>query len=153
MRFDKQFIEVIGVLGVIASLTFVGMQLLLDRQVALADQYFNRTESRLATTRSQLESEDYIDLLVAQWENGRRPTFLSEELELLIPEGYSPRNIMTQVLDFQLNALAWENLYFQYQQDMIPEDLWSNSRKNLKDQIQEPIRFCLLYTSPSPRDS
>ena len=101
MKFDKQSIEVIGILGVIASLTFVGMQLMLDRQVALADQYFNRTESRLATVRSQLESEAYIDLMVMQWENGSRPAFLSGELELLIPENYSPRNNVTALLDFQ----------------------------------------------------
>ena len=41
----KDIVEIVGIFAVVASLIFVGMQLMLDRKVALAEQYFNRAES------------------------------------------------------------------------------------------------------------
>ena len=42
----RKILEIVGVLSVVASLLFVGMQLLLDRRITTAEQYQNRAESR-----------------------------------------------------------------------------------------------------------
>ena len=69
----KDSIEIVGIFAVVASLLFVGLQLQLDRKVALADQYFNRAESAKADRRALLDSDDYM-IGVEQWwaDGGRR---------------------------------------------------------------------------------
>lgn len=47
----KELVEIVGIFAVVASLIFVGMQLQLDRKVALAEQYSNRAESVKADRR------------------------------------------------------------------------------------------------------
>ena len=51
---QKEVVEIVGIFAVVASLIFVGMQLMLDRKVALAEQYFNRAESAKADRRAIL---------------------------------------------------------------------------------------------------
>lgn len=64
MKTSKKYIvEIAGIFAVVVSLIFVGMQLQLDRKVALADQYFNRAESAKADRRALLESDDYTQFV------------------------------------------------------------------------------------------
>ena len=70
-----------GLMGVIGSLIFVGIQLRLESRVALADQYFNRAESRMATFRSRLESDHWVANQIEGWERGERPNWWNEGLE------------------------------------------------------------------------
>ena len=53
----KEIVEYAGTIAIVASLLFVGLQLQLDRKMALAEVYAARSESRQATLRSLLESD------------------------------------------------------------------------------------------------
>ena len=70
MNSDKirQIIEAIGISAVVASLIFVGMQLLLDRRIAVADQYFNRAEAQRENLRTRTESEAFFANQEEMWE-------------------------------------------------------------------------------------
>ena len=85
MQLDtKRLIEYVGVLTVVASLLFVGMQLYLDRQIASAEQYQNRAESRKSDLRTLLESDAYLTLSAERWDAGNRPRWWNEEIEAFI---------------------------------------------------------------------
>jgi len=61
MRLDsKQVIDIIGVTAIVASLIFVGLQLMLDRNVSIAAQYAARSESLKADLRTRMESNGYM---------------------------------------------------------------------------------------------
>ena len=68
MKIDnKALVELVGVLTVTASLVFVGMQLMLDRKVAIAEQYFNRTESAKQDRRTLLLSPVFYQEVEDWW--------------------------------------------------------------------------------------
>lgn len=71
MKFtSKEIIEYAGTVAIVASLIFVGMQLRLDRRMALAEVYAARSEARQATLRSLLESEFALREIVKSRESG-----------------------------------------------------------------------------------
>ena len=57
---SRKIVEGIGAAAIVASLGFVGMQLILDRNVALAGQYATRSESLKDDLRTQMESDGFI---------------------------------------------------------------------------------------------
>ena len=70
---------IIAAIAVVASLVFVGMQLMLDRKVAIAEQYFNRTESVKEDRRMKMVSEAYLQYKEEAWAIGRRPQYWNED--------------------------------------------------------------------------
>lgn len=131
----KEIVEILGILAVVASLVFVGMQLMLDRKVALAEQYFNRAESVKADRRTLLESEDLMRFHEESWALGRRPPYWDEDWEIAghVEDGsISVRSVIAIIIDDQLAIIGYDSVYFQYQQGLLDEELWNNLRSNLK---------------------
>lgn len=52
----RQSVEILGVIGIIASLIFVGLQLIQSQEIAIAGQYQARAEIALDYQLSRLES-------------------------------------------------------------------------------------------------
>ena len=56
----RGIVETAGIISVVASLIFVGMQLRQDQDIALANQYHARAETSISNYRSRMESEAYV---------------------------------------------------------------------------------------------
>ena len=54
---NRELAEIVGVLAVVASLVFVGLQLMLDRKIASGEQYSARAMARQSMLQSYLESD------------------------------------------------------------------------------------------------
>lgn len=65
----KVLFEAVGVISIVASLIFVGLQLRLETRLATAEIYSQRAEQRLGTLQTLLESEVALQELVATREN------------------------------------------------------------------------------------
>ena len=135
---NKQVLELVGVVAVVASLIFVGMQLMLDRRIARADQYFNRAEAQRANLRANMGSAEYYANQEAMWELGMRPPWWKENSELaeLIRSGkLSVRNLYYQILESQISLLGSDSNYFQYQQGLLAEEAWQSNRQGIANRI------------------
>ena len=131
----KDIVEIAGIFAVVASLIFVGMQLMLDRKVALAEQYFNRAESAKADRRAILESDDLMRYHEESWALGWRPSYWDESWELArrVEEGkVSVRSALAAIVDNQLSIIGYDSVYFQYQQGLLDEEIWNQLRFFLK---------------------
>jgi len=131
----KDVVEIVGIFSVVASLIFVGMQLQLDRKVALADQYFNRAESAKADRRSALESDDYMRYLEELWALGEPPPFWNDDWEIAarVKDGsISVRSVEAVIKAHQMSIIGYDNVYFQYQQGLLDAELWTGLRSGLK---------------------
>ena len=131
----KEIVEIVGIFGVIASLVFVGMQLMLDRKVALAEQYFDRGESAKADRRAILESDDLMRYYEERWALGERPSFWNEDWEIArqVEEGtISVRSLIATYVNDQLAIIGFDSVYFQYQQGLIEEEMWNELRTGMK---------------------
>lgn len=138
MSFDqKRLIEIIGATSIVASLVFVGMQLNIDTEVALSDQYATRTESIKSDIRARLESEDFMSYQEVAWENGQRPPWWNDNYENRVTtSGASPRQVYANIYNLQLGLFHVDNLYYQYQRGLLDEEFWARSRATVKDVMQ-----------------
>ena len=131
----RDWLEIVGIFAVVASLIFVGMQLVLDRKVALAEQYSSRAESAKADRRSSLESQDYMQYIEDKWELGDRPTYWNEDWEIarrLDDGAISVKGVFAEITGLQLDIIGYDSVYFQYQQGFLDEELWNQLREGMK---------------------
>ena len=134
----KDIVEIAGIFAVVASLIFVGMQLYLDRKVALADQYFNRAESAKADRRALLESDDYMQYMEELWALGEPPPFWDDDWEIAarVKDGtISVRSAEAAIKAHQMSIIGYDSVYFQYQQGLLDEELWKSLRSTLKGRM------------------
>ncbi|MFK7865478.1 MAG: hypothetical protein AB8B95_14780 [Pseudohongiellaceae bacterium] len=135
---QKLLIEIIGVMGIVLSLVFVGMQLNFEAEVALSEQYANRAESIKSDLRTRLESEALMSALEIRWEFGERPSWWNEEYERQVTvSDASAKQVWANIYNIQLGLYQADNLYFQYQQGLLDEEFWKISRDNVKESLQD----------------
>ncbi len=146
---QTRLVEIISVVAVVLSLLFVGMQLILDRRVAIAGQYSDRAESSKSDIRAKLESDAYMLRQSNLWLSGERPSWWTEDMEANHKQtGLTGADVMVRVYELQLNYISYDNLYFQYQQGLLPEIFWSGARLALKRDLRQPIPRA-VYTNMS----
>jgi hypothetical protein len=150
---SKELVELIGVFAVVASLMFVGMQLYFDRQVALSNQYANRAESQKSDLRAQLESDAYMSGEDLLWESGSRPVWWNETFEANAQSiGAGGKEFRARVIVGRLLLLQVDNLYFQYQQNLLDEETWLGMRQLLKNFWRNELSYnrhiYLTYSEP-----
>ena len=99
----------LGVIGVIASLIFVGLELRQSQKIALAEQMNNRVNVLMSIVNSYIEADlDFFSAMINE----------PEKDQLFSSAEKGSRNM--------LNA-QWtlhENDYFQYNSGFMTEDLW-----------------------------
>lgn len=146
----RELIDISGAIAVAASLFFVGLQLHLDRKVALAEQYFNRGESAKADRRSLLESDAYFKDLEESWALGWRPFYWNEEwpISKQIETGQrSVAAVMSRAINLRLNIIGYDSLYYQYQQGLLDDESWNGLRGSLKDRMVDDQFVRTIYES------
>ena len=144
----KQLLDVLGSVGIMASLIFVGMQLSFDRKVAISEQYGVRAETSMANARARMESGSYMITQRKFWETGFRPSWWSEELEeLSISLKFDGADVMSMYESTRLGVLQLDNAYFQAQQGIGSISL-ATIRTELEQRLKDPFsRVIYLDTS------
>lgn len=134
----KFLVEIVGVIGIVLSLIFVGMQLNFEAEVALSEQYANRTESIKSDLRTLLESEAHMSALEVRWQYGDRPSWWKDEYEEQVTDsGSTARQVWATIYNIQLGLYQADNLYFQYQQGLLDEEFWRISRNRVEEALQD----------------
>ena len=132
----KEIAELVGVTAIVASLIFVGIELRQARQIAVADIYQQRTAMLIELHGARLSSEP----LAASKSKMTAGAELSDwETNLINTEHY-------------LFFTYWENVHFQHEYGLMPEEQWQASRRSMKGYMRnnpsardlwESIRFAM----------
>jgi len=151
MKIDKEnirnFIEAIGLVSIVSSLIFVGLQLAQDRRVALGDQYASRAETAMAQLQSNLESDAYLETFSKRWEDGSRPSWWDENNRYTKGDS-TARDVEVISLNYRHTLIGFDNLYFQYLQGLLSEEEWLVRRTALQDiMTRDPMRRA-YWTDP-----
>ena len=150
----RQLIELIGIFALVASLIFVGLQLSLDRRIAMAEQYFNRSESVKSDFRTYMESEVFFLDQEERWALGERPSYWDNNSEIAkrVADGeISVSSVWSQILSAQLEIIGFDNIYYQYKQSLIDEDFWLDFRRIIKQRmLQSEFRSTLYQAFARP---
>ena len=118
------WLQVVGLFGVIASLIFVGLQMKQDREIALSAATQARTETTIQNILG-VASNPYYMSAIDKIANGERD-------RLTTSESYNIRVQGTAAL------FNFENIHYQQQQGFIPPERWAATRETLKNLLQLP---------------
>ena len=104
----NDWVQILGIVGIIGSLVFVGLQLKQSQGIAIASQYQARLESIIAVKGNLLQSDSLIHV-IRKVENG---------------EPLGEMDIF--VLDLAVGQAfdLWETNHFQYVSGFVSEEHW-----------------------------
>lgn len=124
----KDWLEIVGIFGVIASLIFVGLEMRQSQQIAIATINSQRADTSVQFLAAAASNSEYLSAL-EKMETGR-----SDALT------YTER----RVTEFMYSALQARvaDTYWQYMNGFVPEHRWLAVRANYKR---------VLTTYPSAR--
>ena len=138
---QRTYLEIVGLISVVLSLVFVGIQLLLDRRIAEAEIYSDRAESIKEDIRALMANEVFIESRAELWASGFRPDSWSPELEEFVTEqNYSHEFLQVIFHRDNLQYIHWDNLFYQYSQGLLSEEIWMSVREGIKSSLRNPLQ-------------
>ena len=130
--------ELIGVVAIVASLIFVGLQLKQAQEIAIADQYQDRAGAAMEFHLAMMQSDRAITVIANSLEQQVVSGAAASELVSLY-ESEGAELLATRLLIFRSNVTAFENYHFQYEQGFMTEDAWLPFRVRLKDLLSSEL--------------
>ena len=142
----KDIAELVGIIAIVASLIFVGLQLKQSQDIALAVSFQSRTAtlaeafSARAANREALAAELRIQ--------GVNPNDPVSGLPIEIPDSAGKLT----ALEYRAGVLTalsmwqqWNNIYYQDQMGFMPEGNWPRLRSAIKRNFERRTLASLVY--------
>ena len=125
----NDWMQVVGIFALVASLVFVGVQLRQDRQIAKVEIYQSRASTVAETLTAAASNSDALSALAR--------TMVPGPVDEIRMAGWAgPLSTQEYLLAYMqsqsLLALA-DNSHFQYQEGFLPEEHWLSVRATLKN--------------------
>ncbi len=120
----NDWMQVIGIFALVASLLFVGLQMKQDREIALAGQYQERSAEATEFWNSRLQNAIYLRWL---------GNLIVENPELLdaFGENVSAEELATHYVIARSTLVRFDNAHFQYISGFYNDESWQAFRANL----------------------
>ena len=144
----NNWIQIVGLSAVVASLIFVGLQMRQTQAIAIANQYQDRAALNIAGRHAHLQNNTLLELrgkdLLEQLSDPSIRAFFEEKYGASAPlaMGYTYMSDKT-------TYLMMDNNHFQYESGFLTEDTWHAYRSELKAYLMD--RY-FLYIWDDTRD-
>jgi hypothetical protein len=134
----NDWLQIVGMAAIVASLIFVGLQLKQSQDIAIAAQYQARSDSLREQFSAILESEpglrvigtDFLaDIQSRQELPAEFKTWASEQ---------PVEELAFRAIGAYISLKSYDNLYFQYQSGFLSEEAWDAMRVQLTQSLREP---------------
>lgn len=149
----KDWMEVVGIFALVASLVFVGLQMKQAQEIAIAEQYQVRAIFAAEHTGSWVENEHMLAMEAADLETAYESgefgdTFKSDY------EAYGPTYVAARSIMAGKGLVTLDAYYFQYQQGFMEKEAWQAFRYRLKNHFRdEYARYIYLNDPQTWRES
>jgi len=134
----NDWLQVVGLFGVVASLIFVGLQMKQTQEIALANTYNARASITVDALSAGLATPQFYSGM-AKIYSGLRDHLTAEEYVAIEQES-------------GIFLTIFENNYFQYEMGFLPEEHWQKNLREIDCRLTEPI-FVALAKGWEPRDN
>lgn len=115
----NEWLQVVGLFGVIASLMFVGLQMKQDREIALSAATQARTETTIQSILGMVSNPIFAAAL--------------DKIELGESDSLTLSERMAVIQSYRAVLYNLENSHYQYISGFISEEKWIASRESLKN--------------------
>ena len=138
VSFDT-WVQLLGMLGVLGGLVFVGLEMHQSQQIALAAQQQARTEIFTGIVNSVNESSDVSLYQILSKVERNEPLTTSEKK---IAENYAFQTVW-----------IFENDFIQYKAGLIDEDVWSAKLFSMRTvaglcPLRDPVEYLFQFMTP-----
>lgn len=124
----NDWMQVVGIFAVVASLIFVGLQMKQDREIALAAQFQQRVETALSLWNGYAESE--YDVL----RFGNR--FIDDpDFNGIFGDETTPELLGQAYISSRKTLVVLENHHYQYVSGFYDDDTWSMFRSQTQNHL------------------
>jgi hypothetical protein len=143
----NDWMQVIGIFAVVASLIFVGIELKQSQEIAVAAQYQARAATAVEVHEGRMQNE-----IVSR----RVGEDLKESFGL--PRGFdesmTAREFGVLVSDARKILIMYDNLHFQYEAGFLSEDSWMGHRSAIRDLLGRSMyRYMIEISGKNSRRS
>lgn len=126
----NDWLQVVGMFGLIASLVFVGMQIKQDHQIALSGTYQARSDASAELTMSAINSPAFLNAIAKTYTNRSDDLTMQEAVALEFYIG----SVMTQL----------ESNHQQYLLGYLGEEHWQRNIQEMKCMLDVPVSRQML---------
>jgi hypothetical protein len=144
----RDFTEITGIVAIVGSLIFVGMQLRQSQEIAIANQYQERASTAVEYYSSQMQNEHALaekteDILVAV-SSGKASSAMQSFVEARSPEFIGMWYYRNRVFFVML-----DNFHYQYRSGFMAEESWEAFRRELREELSNDstVAYYLDYGS------
>ncbi|HSG88120.1 MAG TPA: hypothetical protein VLA56_02850 [Pseudomonadales bacterium] len=130
----RDWLEVVGLFGVIGSLVFVGLQMMQDREIALSAIYQERA-SAVNAFETTLATDAVIRGAMVKLAEGGMETLTADE-----------QMALGQVL--RAGRTLMDNSHYQWQQGFAPDGHWQQIRGMIRVRLADPGSRDLMLQEP-----
>ncbi len=122
----NDWMQVVGIFAVVASLVFVGLQMKQDRQIALAGQYQDRSAVAVEVWNGMAQSEYDIRLV---GDNAiARPRWAE-----IFGDSLTSQEAGAAIISARRSFAVLDNHHYQYELDFYDEETWQSFLGHLQD--------------------
>lgn len=140
----KDWIEVVGIFALIASLVFVGMQMKQTQEIAIAEQYQARAIFGADHLSAFAENETLLGTMVKDIEIAYESSELGDSF-VKDYEMFGAEYVTLEIIMASKGLVTMDNYYFQYQQGFMEEEAWAAFRYRFKKSFEEDYyRYAFL---------
>ncbi len=128
----NEWMQVVGIFAVVASLVFVGLQMRQSEEIAIAAIYQERSATGIDffkdLAQSEIQRRVYGERLVGRW-----------GLPSGLDENTSTEEFGSQYLFARAGMLTFDNVHFQYEAGFLSEEAWIGRESNLRRALTSPV--------------
>jgi len=136
-RFNwRDLTEIIGFIAIVASLIFVGMQLMQSQEIAIASQYQERASTAVEYYGSQMQNERALVEKGAEIAAAVRSGKVSPELQKLVKDR-SNESIGMWFYEHRVFFVMLDNFHYQYSAGFMEDESWEAFRRQLRDELSK----------------
>ncbi len=128
----RTLVEVVGLLAIVASLVFVGIQMKQSQEIAISTQYQERANAAVEMFTGNLQS----DLSLRLSGDRLRLTMFGPESDAILrdwAQERKPQELAWQFNNFLMLFSIYDNNHFQYSAGFLDEDSWLSFQARMKN--------------------
>lgn len=151
----KTSAELVGLLAIVGSLIFVGLELRQSQQIAIAAQYQERTTAGREYFYETLASTYRLELIADSLETIEWPEgFLTDEEQQWLDE-HPPTEWAEAVVWANIDLYGFDNYYYQYQSGFLTEESWRSLESRLRGLLTFNLfaRYEIVFSGDDYRQS
>ena len=126
----NDWLQVVGIFALVASLIFVGLQMRQEHEIALSAIYQARAQMTLDVSLASTVPEDFVSAIAKIY---------SGDLDEITPE-----ELVTLEYNLGASIALLENNHYQYLSGYLAESHWAKSRRDLRCMLSLPLNRTLL---------